>query len=67
MKKEQTFDSAFKELNSIVKDLEHDDVSIDIISVKINRAIELINFCRQKLILTDKEIEDTLKGFQPGK
>jgi len=67
MKKELTFDTAFKELTGIVNDLEGEDISIDIISDKIKRAIELIDFCKKKLLLTDQEIEETLKGFQQEK
>ncbi|MCX6251496.1 MAG: exodeoxyribonuclease VII small subunit [Bacteroidetes bacterium] len=67
MKKELTYETAFKELKEIVKNLEQEDISIDILSEKIKSAIELIHFCREKLLLTDREIEETLKGFQPGK
>jgi len=51
-----TYESAFAELQQIVRDLQDESVSIDELTAKIARAAELIRFCREKLRLTEAEM-----------
>lgn len=51
-----TYESAFAELQQIVRDLQDESVSIDELTAKIARAAELIRFCREKLRLTEEEM-----------
>ena len=51
-----TYESAFAELQQIVRDLQDESVSIDELTAKITRAAELIRFCREKLRLTEEEM-----------
>lgn len=46
------------ELQNIVGELQNEAVSIDDLSKKVNRAAELIKFCRGKLRTTETEIQD---------
>lgn len=51
-----TYESAFAELQQIVRDLQDEAVGIDELTVKIARAAELIRFCRERLRMTEEEI-----------
>lgn len=50
------YESAFAELQQIVRVLQEDAVSIDELSAKIARAAELIRFCKERLRATEEEI-----------
>jgi len=50
----KTYDQAVKELNAILEELEDENVSIDKLKAKVNRAKELLNFCNTRL----RSIED---------
>lgn len=52
-----TYESAFAELQQIVRDLQDETTGIDELSVKIARAAELIRFCRERLRVTAEQIE----------
>jgi exodeoxyribonuclease VII small subunit len=69
MKKQQeeiTYESAFTELQQIVRELQDDAVSVDVLTARVARAAELIRFCREKLRLTEEEMAK-LTGFSPEK
>jgi len=51
-----TYESAFAELQQIIRDLQDEAVGIDELSAKIARAAELVRFCREKLRTTEEEI-----------
>ena len=55
--KKQTYESAYAELKKIISDLEDESISVDALSEKVKRAKELIQYCRDKLILTEKEVQ----------
>ena len=50
------YESAFAELQQIVRDLQEEAVGIDELTAKIARAAELIRFCREKLRMTEEEM-----------
>jgi exodeoxyribonuclease VII small subunit len=53
-----TYSDAVSELERILKQLENiDEVNIDDISSKVKRASELMEFCRKKLQVLDKDLE----------
>lgn len=54
---ELSYDSAMKELQVIVNNLQSDSVSIDELAQNVKRASELIQFCREKLRTTENEID----------
>lgn len=54
---ELSYDSAMKELQTIVNSLQNDSVSIDDLAQNVKRASELIKFCRERLRQTESEIE----------
>jgi len=53
-----TYSDAMSELETILKQLQNtDEVNIDDISSKVKRASELMEFCRKKLQVLDKDLE----------
>ncbi len=52
-----SYDKSYKELQTILAEIEEGDVSIDHLEAKVKRARELINLCQEKLRATEKEIE----------
>jgi len=56
-----TYAKALKELNSILSDLESDDVDVDVLAEKVARASELIEFCRQRISGAKMQIEEVVQ------
>jgi len=54
----KSYDQAVKELNSILHALEDENVSIDKLSDKVNRAKELLEFCNNKLRSIENEFDE---------
>ena len=65
-KSKLNYELAFKELNSIVKDIEQDNVQLDELSTKIVRANELIAFCKEKLRKTEDEYQKAIVSAKRG-
>ncbi len=63
-KKEQTYKQATAELEKILKELESDRLDIDDLEGKIKQAAGLIEFCKEKLVKTDAEIERILQTME---
>ncbi len=61
MAKKMTYESANKELVSILSDLERDAISIDNLPKTIKRARELITFCKEKLRNVELEVSNLLQ------
>lgn len=60
-KKNITYQSAVTELQEIIGQLEEENIGIDELSGKVQRAAELIQFCREKLRSTEIEIKALFK------
>ena len=58
-KKKQTYESAIKELQQIVNEMQEEMVSIDEITEKVKRAKELMDFCKNKL----REVGEDVSGL----
>lgn len=63
-KKELSYKSAMQELESIVAKLEEEEIDVDKLAVMINRASELIKFCKNRLIKSQEEVDKALKMFE---
>ena len=57
MSKEQNYDKAYKELTQILSEIEN-DISIDQLTTKLERAKELLWFCRDKLRNVELQVKD---------
>ena len=54
---ETTYESALEELQQITQHLQEGKIGIDELAVQLQRAAELIRFCREKLRNVEKDIE----------
>ena len=52
-----TYEEALQELQQIVVQLQEDAASVDELSEKVQRAAELIAYCREKLRTTEENLE----------
>jgi exodeoxyribonuclease VII small subunit len=58
--KELTYSQALKELEKIVKEIESEEVDIDILAEKIKRASQILTFCKGKLRTAEDEVKKVL-------
>ncbi len=54
------YEEALKELETIVRKMENDELDIDTLSEQLKRAQQLIKLCKDKLTKTDDEIKKIL-------
>lgn len=52
-----TYEEALKQLNAIVQQLERKEIKIDDLSATVEKAKELVDFCRDKLDKTEEDIK----------
>ncbi len=64
MSKEKTYTEAFDELQTIVRDIEDGEISVDELSVKVKRASELIQFCKKTLVSTEEDVQEILEKLE---
>lgn len=57
MAEEITYSQAFEELQEIVSEMENSEITVDLLDQKIKRASELLRICKDKLFLTEKNVE----------
>ena len=58
------YTDAFDELQQIVLDIEDGEISVDELSLKVKRASELINVCKEKLSSTEEDVNLILKELE---
>ena len=63
-KSKLTYTSAITELEAIVQDIESGEIDVDVLTAQVNRASELIKFCRDSLRDTQKEVGKVLEGIE---
>ena len=56
------YEDSIKELESIVRRMENDELDIDTLATQLKRVQTLIKSCRHKLTKTDEEIKSILAG-----
>jgi exodeoxyribonuclease VII small subunit len=56
-----TYEKALEELQAIYNALENDEISIDELSAKVERAYELLRFCKERLRATEEQLERLMK------
>ena len=64
MDPQTTYESAFKELQQIAKEIETEAVSVDVLADKVKRASELITFCQNKLRSTEIEVGKIIEQME---
>ena len=56
-----TYSKALRELDTILGELESDDVDVYVIAAKVARASELIEFCRERIATAKLQINDVVQ------
>ena len=52
-----SYETALKELQTIVDQLQEETIGIDDLSEKVKRAADLIQYCKEKLRNTDMDLQ----------
>ncbi|MCK9160087.1 MAG: exodeoxyribonuclease VII small subunit [Bacteroidaceae bacterium] len=63
-KKKENYSQAMERLETIVHQIEDNELDIDKLSNKIKEANDIISFCSERLTKADKEIEKLLQEKQ---
>ncbi len=59
-KEEISYNKALEELETILNAIETEDIDLDNLSTKIQRASYLLKMCKSKLRSTEKEVTDII-------
>ncbi|MCF8232880.1 MAG: exodeoxyribonuclease VII small subunit [Bacteroidales bacterium] len=59
-----TYNEAVKELESLVSQIENEDIAVDDLLQKVKRSSELIRFCQSKLTQTEDEVYKVLDNMK---
>lgn len=59
--KKETYAHAIERLEKIVRQIDNNELDIDLLSEKIKEANEIIAYCNEKLTKADSEIEKLLQ------
>ncbi|MBB1139488.1 exodeoxyribonuclease VII small subunit [Myroides sp. WP-1] len=59
-----TYETAANELDQILTALKNDEVTVDELAEKVERASQLIVFCKKKLTTTEEKIEKIIDKLE---
>ena len=59
--KKETYSQAIERLEKIVRQIDNNELEIDVLAEKIKEANEIIAFCTEKLTKADREVEKLLQ------
>ena len=65
--KKETYSQAMERLEKIVRQIDNNELEIDVLAEKIKEANEIIAFCTEKLTKADLEVEKLLQERQQSK
>ena len=65
--KKETYSQAMERLEKIVRQIDNNELEIDVLAEKIKEANEIIAFCTEKLTKADDEVEKLLQERQQSK
>lgn len=54
------YEDAYQELIQISREIENEEVTVDVLADKVKRASELIEFCQMKLRRTEEQVQNIL-------
>ena len=61
MKEKLNYEKAFAELSKIVEEMEGGSIKLDQLKTRIDRANELISFCREQLRSTEDDVNKAIE------
>ena len=59
-----SYSDAITELETIVSEIENEEISVDELAEKVKRASMLIKVCKDKLTKTENEVNEVLKELK---
>ena len=59
-----TYHEAIEKLRKIVADIEKGELDVDLLSAKVEEAIQLIKFCKEKLYKVDEDVKKVLEELE---
>ncbi|MBN1952140.1 MAG: exodeoxyribonuclease VII small subunit [Bacteroidales bacterium] len=59
-----SYSKAYKELETILQQIENNDLDVDNLATKVKRAAELIKICKGKLREAEAEIEEVIQDME---
>ncbi|MBT1690339.1 exodeoxyribonuclease VII small subunit [Fulvivirgaceae bacterium PWU37] len=59
-----TYEEAYRELEQIAQEIEHETVSVDVLAEKVKRASDLITLCQTRLKATEGEINKIIARME---
>ena len=59
------YSEAMAELEGILSEIEREDVDVDMLSVRVKRAAELIRICRERIQTTKLEVDEIVTDLEP--
>ena len=59
-RKKLTYEEAYRELENILQQLQEGEISMEKLPELVQRAGELVNYCREKLRSIEKEVEKNM-------
>lgn len=62
--KKLTYSEAISELEAIVREIENEEIDLDILTEKVKRADYLCKYCRGKLKSIEEEVKSILKDME---
>lgn len=65
--KKETYSQAMERLEKIVRQIDNNELEIDVLAEKIKEANDIIAFCMEKLTKADQEVEKLLLEKQQSK
>ena len=57
---------AVDELNSILRDLDDDQLDIDVLAERVERAAQLITICRDRIGVAKVRVDEIVAGIEGG-
>lgn len=65
--KTDSYEVAFQKLAAIVKEMESENINIDMLANKVQEAEKLIKICKEKLKVTENEVSEIIRQLdQPS-
>jgi len=65
--KKPTYSEAIAELEAIVREIENEEIDVDMLTEKVKRADYLAKFCKSKLKSTEEEVKAIIKDIEQVK
>ena len=63
-KKTPGYNDAITEIETILEQMENEEMDVDILSEKVKRVSYLIKICREKLLETEAEVVKVIKEIE---